>query len=117
MQFPLFTVGAILTIAIGIGANAAVFSVIEGILLKPLPYPEPNRLVVLDHSAPGVNLQHTGAAPFLYFTYRENSRVFEDAGMWIGDTASVTGVAEPEEVRAIDLTDGVLPMLGAKPAL
>ncbi|HMC76472.1 MAG TPA: ABC transporter permease [Vicinamibacterales bacterium] len=117
LQFPVFTAGAVLTIAIGIGANAAVFSVIEGILLKPLPYPQPDELVVLDHTAPGVNLQHTGSAPFLYFTYREDGRVFQDTGMWTGDTASVTGVGEPEEVRTVDVTDRVLPMLGVNPAL
>ena len=117
LQIPAFTIGAVLTIAIGIGANAAVFSVIDGVLLKPLPYPDPDALVVLDHSASGVSLKRTGAAPFLYFTYREEGRVFQDVGMWTGDTVSVTGVGEPEEVRCVDVTDGVLPMLGVKPAL
>jgi predicted permease len=107
----------VLTLAIGIGANAAIFSVIEGVLLKPLPYPQPDQLVVLDHSAPGLNLPHTGAAPFLYYTYREDGRVFQDVAMWTGDTVSVTGIAEPEEVRAVDVTDGMLPMFGATPAL
>ncbi|HTM25288.1 MAG TPA: ABC transporter permease [Vicinamibacterales bacterium] len=117
LQIPVFTIGAVLTIAIGIGANAAVFSVIDGVLLKPLPYPDPDALIVLDHSAPGVSLKRTGAAPFLYFTYREEGRVFQDVGMWTGDTVSVTGVGEPEEVRCVDVTDAVLPMLGVKPAL
>jgi putative ABC transport system permease protein len=117
LQLPLFTTVAVLTLAIGIGANAAIFSVVEGVLLKPLPYPQPDQLVVLDHSAPGLNLPHTGAAPFLYFTYREDGRVFEDVAMWTGDTVSVTGIAEPEEVRAVDVTDGMLPMFGAAPAL
>src|SRR5262245_55860268 len=117
LQLPAFTAVAVFTLAIGVGANAAVFSVIEGVLLKPLPYPEPDRLVVLDHSAPGVNLKSTNAAPFLYFTYREQGRVFQDVAMWASDTVSVTGLAEPEEVPAVIVTDGLLPMLGVTPAL
>jgi putative ABC transport system permease protein len=116
-QLPVFTTIAVLTLAIGIGANAAIFSVIEGVLLKPLPYPQPDQLVILDHSAGGLNLKHAGSAPFLYFTYREDGRVFQDVAMWSGDTVSVTGLAEPEEVRTVDVTDGMLPILGATPAL
>jgi putative ABC transport system permease protein len=117
LQLPVFTTVAVMTLAIGIGANAAIFSVIDGVLLKPLPYPQPDQLVVLDLSAPGLNLPHTGSAPFLYYTYREDGRVFQDVAMWTGDTVSVTGIAEPEEVRAVDVTDGLLPMFGATPAL
>ena len=117
LQLPVFTSIAVLTLAIGIGANSAIFSVIEGVLLKPLPYPHPDALVVLDHSAPGVSLKSTGAAPFLYFTYREDGRVFQDVAMWTSDTVSVTGLAEPEEVRCLVVTDGLLPMLDVKPAL
>ena len=85
-------------------------------LLKPLPYPNADELVVLDHSAVGLNLYHAGSAPFLYFTYRDDGgRVFQDVAMWTGDAVSVTGLAEPEEVRAVDVTDGMLPMLGVKP--
>ena len=64
-----------------------------------------------------MNLPHTGAAPFLYYTYREDGRVFQDVAMWTSDTVSVTGIAEPEEVRAVDVTDGLLPMFGATPSL
>src|SRR5438874_372012 len=112
LQLPLFTSVAVLTLAIGIGANAAIFSVIEGVLLKPLPYPHPDELVILDHSAAGIGLKSAGAAPFLYFTYREDGRVFQDVAMWESDTESVTGLAEPEEVRSIVVTEGLLPMLG-----
>ena len=117
MQLPVFTTVAVVTLAIGIGANAAIFSVVDGVLLKPLAYPKAAELIVLDHSAAGLNLKSTGAAPFLYYTYREEGRLFQDVAMWTGDTESVTGVGEPEEVRSIIVTDGLLPMLGATPAL
>ena len=114
---PGFTAVAALTLAIGIGANTAIFSVVEGVLLKPLPYPRSEELVVLDHAAPGLNITSAGAAPFLYFVYREEGRVFQDVGLWNTGTVSVTGLAEPEEVRTLFSTDGVLPMLGVQPML
>src|SRR4051812_19330315 len=117
LQLPLFTTVAVLTLAIGIGANAAIFSVIDGVLLKPLPYPRADELIVLDHSAMGLNLKSAGAAPFLYYAYREDGRVFQDVAIWTSDTESVTGMAEPEEVRSMVVTSGLLPMLGATPAL
>jgi len=112
-----FTAVAVLTLAIGIGANTAIFSVIEGVLLKPLPYSEPDQLVVLDHEAPGVGLPEVGAAPFLYFTYREEGQTFQDVGLWNGGTVSVTGNGEPEEVQTLFVTDAILPMLGVPPML
>jgi len=116
-KMPVFTSVAVLTLAIGIGANTAIFSVIEGVLLKALPYPRSDELVALDHTAPGVNIPRLGAAPFLYFTYREEGRVFQDLGLINTGTVSVTGLAEPEEVRTLFVTDGVLPMLGVQPLL
>jgi predicted permease len=117
VRMPMFTSVAVLTLALGIGANTAIFSVIEGVLLKPLPYPQPDQLLVLDHSAPGINLPRLGSAPFLYFTYREEGRVFQDVGLWTMSTVSVTGLAQPEEVPTLIATDAVLPMLGAQPML
>jgi len=116
-RMPGFTAVAALTLAIGVGANTAVFGVIQGVLLKPLPYPHSDELVVLDHAAPGVNLPSAGAAPFQYFTYREEGRVFQDVGLWNTGTVSVTGLAEPEEVRTLFATDAILPMLGVQPML
>ena len=116
-RMPGFTSIAVLTLAIGIGANAAIFSVIEGVLLKPLPYPRSAELVTVDHGAPGVNIEHAGSAPFLYFTYREDGRVFQDVGMWRVGTMSVTGLAQPEEVPTLFVTEAILPMLGAQPML
>ncbi|HMF94342.1 MAG TPA: ABC transporter permease [Vicinamibacterales bacterium] len=117
LQLPGFTTIAVLTLAIGIGANTAIFSVIEGVLLKRLPFSQPDQLVVLDQSAPGVGLPRTGGAPFLYFTFREDARVFQDVAMWRSDTESITGLAEPEEVPSLIVTDGLLPMLGVTPPL
>src|SRR5688500_10239973 len=107
-RMPAFTSIAVLTLAIGIGANAAIFSVIEGVLLKPLPYPRSAELVAVGHAAPGVNIDRVGAAPFLYFTYREDGRVFQDVGMWRTGTMSVTGLAQPEEVPTLFVTDAIL---------
>jgi predicted permease len=114
---PMFTAIAVATLAIGIGANTAIFSVIEGVLLKPLPYSHPEELVALDHSAFGDNIAHAGMAPFLYFTYREQNRTLEDVGMWNDGTVTVTGLAEPEQVVEIDVTDAVLPLMRIQPVL
>src|SRR5262245_39082132 len=111
-KMPGFTAVAVFTLAIGIGANTAIFSVIEGVLLKGLPYPNADELVTLDHGALGINLPHAGAAPFLYYTYREDARSFQDVGLWQSSTMSVTGLAQPEEVRSLHVTDGMLPILG-----
>src|SRR6185436_3633093 len=115
IRTPLFTAVTVLTLAIGIGANTAIFSVIEGILLRPLPFHNPDELLVVNHSAPGVSLENAGAAPFQYFTYREDSRTFQDIGLWNTDTASLTGLAEPEEIRTLNVTPNILPILQVQP--
>jgi len=117
LRTPMFTLIVVLTLAIGIGANTAIFSVIDGILLKPLAYPHSEELVELNHQAPGIKIEDIGIAPFLYFIYREQNRSFEDIGMTDGFTVSVTGLAEPEEVAVLSVTDGVLPLLKVQPAL
>ena len=114
---PVFTVVTLITLAAGVGANIAVFSVVEGVLLKPLPYPHPESLVGVWHTAPGLNLDEVNMAPANYFIYREQNRVFEDIGIYQGDSVSVTGQGNPEQVQALDVTDGVLPILGATPTL
>src|SRR5260370_36992746 len=90
LHMPMFTMTVVANLAIGIGANTAIFSVINGILLKPLPYPHPEELVAVDHAAFGENrIKNSGMSPFLYFTYREQGRSFQDIGMWDSETASV----------------------------
>ena len=115
LKNPGFTLVAVITLGLGIGANTAIFSVVEGILLRPLPFYEADKLVAVNHSAAGVNLPDAGAAPFLYFTYRDQSKTFEDVGLWNTDTASLTGLAEPEEIRSLNLTPNVLSILKVQP--
>lgn len=114
---PLFTAVTLITLAIGIGANTAVFSVVDGVLLKPLSYPQADRLVGVWYHVPGIDIENMPMAPFLYFIEREQSTVFEDIGVYQGDSLSVTGIGEPEHVSGLDVTDGTLPLLGAKPVL
>ena len=117
---PVFTVVGLLTIAIGIGANAAVFSVVNSVLLKPLHYPKAEELVSLHQIAPGA----AGLADFenglllspsMYFTYSEQNRSFQSLGVWDAGTANVTGLSEPEQARSVEVSDGVLQALDVPP--
>src|SRR6202789_1001276 len=119
---PGFAVTVLLTLAIGIGANTTVFSVVDGVLLKPLPYPDSDRLVALWLNAPGA----AGLANFtsglhlsssMYFTFAEQNRTFQSMGVWTSGTANVTGLAQPEEVHTGLVSDGVLQTLDVPPAV
>ncbi len=114
---PLFTAISLLTLAIGIGADTAIFGLIEGVLLKPLPYPHSEQIVALWHTAPGVNIESVNMSASLYFTYNEENRVFQDLSIWQNDTSNITGLAEPEEVPSLAATHRFLPILGVQPAL
>ena len=114
---PVFTAVTLLTLAISIGANTAIFSVVESVLLKPLPYPESNRLVGVWYTGPGVNIKDLNMAPFLYFIEREQAKTIVDIGGYDGDAFTVTGAGEPEQTRGMDVTSGTLPLLGVHPEL
>jgi predicted permease len=113
---PGFAITVLLTLAIGIGANTAVFSVLNSVLLRPLPYPEPQDLVSLHLNAPGA----PGLAEFrselrlsasMYFTFASHNRTFQSMGVWGPGTASITGLAQPEQVNTAQISDGVLETL------
>ncbi|HWW18745.1 MAG TPA: ABC transporter permease [Candidatus Saccharimonadales bacterium] len=114
---PMFTVITLITLAAGVGANTVVFSVLEGVLLKPLPYPHSEELVGVWHKAPGINIPELNMSPSNYFVYREQGRSFQDIGMYQSDSVSVTGVGEPEQVPSLNVTAATLPILGVQPML
>ncbi len=114
---PMFTAVTLITLAAGVGANTVVFSVLEGILLKPLQYPSSEQLIAISHAAPGLNVTELPGAPSNYFIYRDQNHSFQDIGMMTGDSVSITGVAEPEQVQALFVTDGMISVLGIQPML
>ena len=119
---PGFAATVLLTLAIGMGANTAVFSVVDGVLLKPLPYPQANQLVALWLDAPGApglaNFENgLRLSPSMYFTFAEHNRSFQSLGVWAPSTANVTGLAQPEEVHTALVTDGILQTLNVPAAL
>jgi predicted permease len=114
---PLFTAITLITLAAGIGANTVIFSVLEGVLLKPLPYPHPDELIGVWHTAPGVGIKDLEMSPSIYFIDREQNTTLQDIGVYNTDSLGVTGAGEPEQVPGMDVTDATLPLLGAKPVL
>jgi predicted permease len=119
---PAFTLAAMVTLALGIGAYTAIFSLVNSIVLKPLAYPRAEELVSLRHTAPGAagmgNLaSNLRLSASMFFTYAEHTRTFSRIGVWSAGTATVTGAGDPEEVRSILVSDGVLQALGVPPLL
>jgi putative ABC transport system permease protein len=119
---PGFAVAVVLTLAIGIGANTAVFSVLNSVLIRPLSYPEPQQLVAMRLNAPGA----PGLADFrdelrmsasMYLTFAAHNSSFQSMGVWLPGTASITGIAQPEQVNTAVITDGVLQTLDVPAAV
>ncbi|HEV2348930.1 MAG TPA: ABC transporter permease [Terriglobia bacterium] len=114
---PGFTAVVVVTLALGIGANTAIFSVVEGVLLKPLPYPKPEELVAVWLTAAGLNIRDLNPSPADYIISREQNRTFQDIGLYKGYSVNITGLAEPEHASGLQVTDGLLPVLGVIPIL
>jgi predicted permease len=123
-RHPGFTTAAVLTLALGLGATTAIFSVVYGVLIKPLPYRDAHELVSIRHTAPG--LMRTagqaldnalGVAETMYVTYREENQVFEHLALYTGSRQTLTGSGETEQVQVLAISDGMLQALGGQPAL
>ena len=114
---PLFTAITLITLAAGVGGNTVVFSVLESVLLKPLPYPRAAELIGVWHTAPGINITDLNMAPSNYFIYREQNQTFQDIGAYDTTRVNLTGLAEAERLDALNVTDGTLPLLGIPPLL
>ncbi|HSM04047.1 MAG TPA: ABC transporter permease [Longimicrobiales bacterium] len=114
---PLFTVTALVTLAVGIGANTAIFSVVNAVLLKPLPFEDPEGLVALWHEAPGLDFPVLNQSPATYLTYRSDSELLEDIAIWDNTAVQVTGGDQPEELPALLVTDAFFPLLGVQAAV
>ena len=116
---PGFAATALLTLAVGIGANTAVFSVVDSVLLKPLPYPDSDRLVSLWLQAPGAGMADFAEgllmSPSMYLAFSEHNRSFDSMGIWSLRIANVTGLAQPEQVHSMLVSDGVLQTLCVPP--
>jgi predicted permease len=111
---PGFTAAAVVTLALGLGATTAIFSVVKGVLINPLRYPDSDALVRIVHSIGGIDQPYFNDA--IYTTYTDNTQAFQDVGVWSpGATATVTGDGDPEEVRTLRASQGVLTTLGVPP--
>jgi predicted permease len=112
---PSFFILSVLTLAVGIAATTAIFSVVDTILIQPLPYSEPERLVAPMHHAPKIGL--LGQAAGTYRLYRDHNRVFDQLAIYTEWAATLSGEGAPERLDAVRVTPSIFPVLGLTPAL
>jgi putative ABC transport system permease protein len=111
VQTPGFTIVAVLTLAIGIGANAAIFSVVNAVLLKPVPFPEPDRLVMFMNTSPEGSGRNASPAKFQH--WRDQTHVVQDVAAFRNNVVNYTGGGLPEQLRAGEVSADYFRMLGA----
>lgn len=114
---PGFTAVIVITLALGIGANTALFSVVDAVLLKPLPYQQPGQLVAVKVDMPGANLSDLGMSQPELEDFQKNSGVFENISAVWPISANITGREKPERVEANAVSTNFFTLLGVKPAL
>lgn len=118
VRAPGFSAAAVLSLAIGIGANTAIFSVANALLLRPLPYADAERLVILWNRSPGLGITEDWFSTAQYFDIKNNISAFAQVAVALGANYNLTGdTGEPERVGTIRVSSNLLPMLGAEPAL
>jgi len=114
---PAFTLAAVLSLAIGIGANTAIFSIVDGLLLHPFPYADAGRLVILWNRSPGLNITEDWFSTAQYFDIKNGHSGFEQVAIAIGGNYNLTGSGEPERVGTIRVSSSLLSLLGQRAAL
>jgi putative ABC transport system permease protein len=114
---PLFTLAVVFTVALGIGANTAIFSVVNAVMLRPLPYDHPDRLVWIAEKNDTLNLPQFAASVLNYLSWKEQSRTFESMGAFGFATFNLTDSGDPEQLTGGTVTPSLFPLLGIKPVL
>src|SRR5262249_212043 len=114
---PGFTVVAVLTLALGIGANTAIFSVINAVLLRPLPYGEAQRLAVVWETLPNIGLSENTPAPANFIQWRNQNQVFDSLAAFTVGFTNLTGTGEPEKLESVRITANAFSVLGVEPML
>lgn len=112
---PGFALAVVLTLALALGINIAIFSLVNSVLVQPLPYPESQRLVALRHSAPKAEIDETIQSDGTYLHYRSNSRLLQAIALYQTVNVNLSGGSAPEQARTLMTTPSLLSMLGAKP--
>src|SRR5688572_7832143 len=113
---PGYAAVAACTLAIGIAANVAIFTIVNAVLIEPLPYPDANRIVTIVHNAPGLSLPTLQISPGLVEMYRESARTVTRLGAYDTVERNLTGSGHPERVAAVSLTPEVFDVLAIRPA-
>ncbi len=114
---PAFTAVAITVVALGIGANTAIFTVVDAVLLRALPFAEPDRLVAVWEDASHMGFPHNTPAPANFIDWKKQNQVFSDMAALAGRTFNLTGDGEPEKLDGYAAAWNLFPLLGVKPAL
>src|SRR5262245_11139195 len=114
---PGFTVIATLSLALGIGANTAIFSLVDAALLRPLPFHDPDRLVMVWEDAAKIGFPRNTPAPANYADWKAQNQVFEGMAALEGRNLNLTEEGEPEKVEGQAVTANFFPLLGVKPML
>ncbi len=114
---PGFSVPALLSLALGIGANVAIFSVVDAVLIRPLPYRAPDKLISVVNTAvfSGQVFKDWPLSLDMYAEYKQNAKSFQEFGVWTPGSAAVTGIGDPEQIATVSMTAGVLRALGVRP--
>ncbi len=117
LKNPRFTAVAVLSLAIGIGANTAIFSVTNALLLKPLGYKDAERLVILWNRSPGLNVEQDWFSPGQYLDLKAENQVFESVAATIDSSFNLTGQGIPERVEGARVSSSLFQVLGAQPKI